>query len=111
MSKSSTITNPRALRVYPPIHPGEMLREEFLEPLTMTPYELAGRLGVPRTRIERLVREETGLSADTALRLAKFFGTTAEFWTNMQSVYELTMAERAAAGAISRIEPLGRSAA
>jgi addiction module HigA family antidote len=64
----------------PPIHPGEVLREEFLVPMQLSPYELARACGVPRTRIERLPREETPLSADTALRLARYFSTMAEFW-------------------------------
>ena len=112
MSKSSTITRPNsAVRVRPAIHPGEMLREEFLEPLGLSAYVLAQRLDVPRTRIERLIREETGISADTALRLARFFRTTPEFWTNLQASYELTLAEDAANGAIEAIEPLTQDAA
>ncbi len=63
----------------PPIHPGEILCEEFLAPMKLTPYALAQVCGVPRTRIERLAREETPVTADTALRLARYFGTTAEF--------------------------------
>lgn len=62
----------------PPIHPGEILREEFLVPLDMSPYALAKHLHVPRTRIERIVAETIGISADTALRLGKFFKTTPE---------------------------------
>ena len=73
----------------PPIHPGEILRELFLEPLEMSPYELAKNLHVPRTRIERLVAEKVGVSADTALRLAKFFKTTPRLWLNMQATYDL----------------------
>jgi addiction module HigA family antidote len=116
MSKSSTTTDVRTvpskgLRVHPPIHPGEMLREEFLVPLGMTPYALARKLGVPRTRIERLVREETGLTPDTALRLARFFGSTPEFWLNMQQRYELTLAEMESGEAIAAIEPLRADAA
>lgn len=111
MSKSSTITNARGLRVRPPIHPGEMLREEFLVPLNLTPYALAQKLKVPRTRIERLVREETSLTPDTALRLARFFGSTPDFWLNMQTVYDLTRAEAANAEALETIEPLRTDAA
>lgn len=114
MSKSLTTTKEasgRPLRVYPPIHPGEMLREEFLTPLGISAYQLAQKLDVPRTRIERLVREETGISADTALRLGRFFRTTPEFWTNMQASYELTLAEDSAAKAIAAIEPLPTSEA
>jgi addiction module HigA family antidote len=73
----------------PAIHPGETLREEFLLPLDMSPYALAKHLRVPRTRIERLVAEKVGISADTALRLAKFFKTTPQFWLNMQANYDL----------------------
>jgi addiction module HigA family antidote len=73
----------------PPIHPGEILRELFLEPLEMSPYALAKHLNVPRTRIERLVAEKVGISADTALRLAKFFKTTPRLWLNMQASYDL----------------------
>lgn len=61
----------------------------YLEPLNMTPYALAKKLHVPRTRIERIVSEKIGISADTALRLAKFFRTTPEFWMNMQASYDL----------------------
>lgn len=73
----------------PPIHPGEILREEFLLPVEMTPYALAKKLNVPRTRIERIVAEKIGISADTALRLGKFFKTTPEFWLGLQSTYDL----------------------
>jgi addiction module HigA family antidote len=76
------------------IHPGEILREEYLAPLGMKPYTLAKKLHVPRTRIERLVAEKTPVTPDTALRLAKFFDTTPQFWMNMQASYDLaTQAE------------------
>ncbi len=77
----------------PPMHPGEMLREEFMLPLGLTPGKIARACHVPRTRIERIVREELGISADTALRLARFFDTTPEFWMNLQKRYELLIAE------------------
>jgi antitoxin HigA-1 len=64
----------------PPVHPGEILREEFLLPLKLTPYAVAAALHVPRTRIERIAREEKPVSADTALRLGKFFKTGTAFW-------------------------------
>ena len=73
------------------IHPGEILREEFLTPLNLTPYTLAKRLHVPRTRIERLVAERTPVTPDTALRLAKFFGTTPQFWMNLQASFDLVV--------------------
>lgn len=75
----------------PPIHPGEILREEYLAPIGLKPYTLAKQLHVPRTRIERVVAEKTPITPDTALRLAKFFGTTAQFWMNMQSAYDLAI--------------------
>jgi len=76
-----------------PVHPGEVLREEFLKPLKLTPYAVAAAIDVPRTRIERLAREETPVTADTALRLGKFFKTTPAFWMNMQAQYDLELAE------------------
>jgi addiction module HigA family antidote len=80
----------------PPIHPGEILREEFLVPLGLKPYSLAKALHVPRTRIERLAREEVPVTADTALRLGLYFGTGPEFWMNLQTACDLakTLAER-----------------
>jgi addiction module HigA family antidote len=95
----------------PPMHPGEMLREEFMRPMGLTPYRVAKACGVPRTRIERLVREELGITADTALRLAKFFGTSVGFWMNLQSRYDVRMAERAIAADLRAIEPLKFEAA
>jgi addiction module HigA family antidote len=86
-----------------PVHPGEVLREEFLAPMNLTPYTVASRLGVPRTRIERLAREETAMTADTALRLGKFFKTTAAFWMNMQAQYDLETAEDKIAPQIKKI--------
>jgi len=75
--------------ILPPVHPGDILREEFLVPLDMSAGALAKRLGVPRTRIERLASEQTGVTPDTALRLGKFFNTTPELWMNMQASYDL----------------------
>jgi len=86
-----------------PVHPGEVLREEFLKPLKLTPYAVAGSIGIPRTRIERLAREETAMTADTALRLGKFFKTTAAFWMNMQAQYDLETAEDKIAPQIKKI--------
>jgi addiction module HigA family antidote len=95
MSKSSTITDADPnFRRLPPLHPGEMLREEFLVPLSLSPYALAKAIGVPRTRIERLAREETAITADTALRLGRYFNMTPQFWMNLQTHYELEVAQR-----------------
>jgi len=95
----------------PPLHPGEMLREEFLRPMGLTPYAVAKACGVPRTRIERIVREELGISADTALRLAKFFGMSVEFWINLQTQYDLEVAKKKIARALKAIEPVRKKAA
>jgi len=75
-----------------PSHPGEVLRELYLDPLGLSSIALARRLHVPRTRIERLVREETSVTADTAMRLAKAFGTTPEYWMNLQRAWDLARA-------------------
>ncbi|UYO52269.1 HigA family addiction module antitoxin [Rhodopseudomonas palustris] len=75
-----------------PVHPGEILREEFLLPMNLSPYAVAAACGVPRTRIERLARQETPVTADTALGLAKYFGTTPQFWMNLQTQYDLDVA-------------------
>lgn len=99
------------IRITPPVHPGEYLREELLTPLGLTAYGLAGKLGVPRTRIERLVRGETGITPDTALRLARFFSMTPEFWINLQGLYDLTLTEMAANADIQAIEPMRLPAA
>ena len=94
----------------PPIHPGEMLRTEFMEPLKLTPGRIARAVGVPRTRIERLVREETALTADTAIRLARYFRMSEGFWLNLQKSYEADCvhADKARLAEIDRITPLER---
>ena len=81
------------MRDLPPIHPGEQLREEFLRPLNLTAYRLARDLAVPVTRIQAILAERRAITGDTALRLARYFGTTAEFWLNLQRDFDL---ERAA---------------
>jgi antitoxin HigA-1 len=88
-----------------PVHPGEVLRLDFLEPLGLSPYAVARAVGVPRTRIERLARQETPVTADTALRLGRFFGTSAQFWMNLQARHDLEVAEAAAGEDLARIEP------
>lgn len=95
----------------PPVHPGEILREEFLVPMKLTPYAVARACGVPRTRIERLAREETPVTADTALRLSRYFGTTPQLWMNLQAQYDLERAEDAATAALKRIKPRQKDAA
>ena len=75
-----------------PSHPGEVLVELYLEPLGMSALALAKRLNVPRTRIERLVKGETSVTVNTAMRLSKFFGTTPELWMNLQRAHDLAQA-------------------
>ena len=76
-----------------PIHPGEILREEFLVPLSMSAHALALELRVPAPRINDIVRERRAITPDTALRLARYFNTTAQFWMNLQISYDLKLAE------------------
>jgi len=76
-----------------PLHPGEVLREEFMEPMGVTAYALAKAIQIERPRLERIVREQQGITADTALRLGKYFSTTPEFWMNLQNHYELESAK------------------
>jgi addiction module HigA family antidote len=87
-----------------PLHPGDVLKELYLEPLALSPIALSRQLHVPRTRIERLVKGQTGVTADTAMRLAKFFGTTAEYWMNLQRAWDLARARETVD--ISNISPL-----
>jgi len=89
-----------------PIHPGEVLREEFLGPLGMTAHALAQALRVPAPRVNDLVRERRGVTPDTALRLARYFDTTPQFWLNLQASYELKIASREMGKRIEReVEP------
>jgi addiction module HigA family antidote len=87
----------------PPLHPGEILREEFLVPLDLSPGALAKAMGVPRTRVERLAAETSGVTADTALRLGKALGTSAQLWLNLQNRYDMETAERAIGKQLARI--------
>ncbi len=77
----------------PPIHPGEILKEEFLDPMAVTPNHLAARIGVPSQRIYEILAGKRAVSMDTALRLAAFFGTSWELWTGFQDQYEMQVAE------------------
>lgn len=94
-----------------PIHPGEILREEFLAPLGMSANALALALHVPAPRINDIVRERRGVTPDTALRLARFFDTTAQFWLNLQTAFDLKHAENDVGGKIAEeVRPLQRVA-
>ncbi len=98
----------------PPIHPGEILREEFMKPLGLSSTRLARALEVTPARVNEIVRERRGITADTALRLARFFGTDVQSWLNLQTHYDIQCAEDAAGRAIRRIRPRqnpGRDAA
>lgn len=86
------------------MHPGEVLKELYLDPLDMGVIAFARRLGVPRTRIERLVKGVTGMTPDTALRLARAFNTTPAYWMNMQTNYDMAAASKEVD--VSGIEPL-----
>jgi addiction module HigA family antidote len=89
-----------------PIHPGEVLMEDFIEGFGITQNKLAVSIGVPPRRINEIVHGKRGITADTALRLAKYFGTSAEFWLNLQVHYELDRAADAAGEQIAQIAPL-----
>jgi len=78
----------------PPVHPGEVLREEFMEPLGISINALARDLHVPVSRISKIVNEERGISAETAIRLARYFVMSSEFWMNLQSRYDLQVAQK-----------------
>ena len=91
-----------------PMHPGEVLREEFLIPLGMSAGALAKACRLPRTRIERIASEQTGITADTALRLAKALGTTAELWLNLQNDCDIQIAKRDLGKALDRIETVNK---
>lgn len=88
-----------------PIHPGEILREEFLLPMGLSANALAIALQVPAPRINDVAREKRGISADTALRLARYFGTSAEFWMGLQSDYDLRISARELKTVLKRIHP------
>lgn len=79
-------------RERPPIHPGEILSEDFLKPMGISQYRLAKDLGVPAMRISKILNGQRGISADTALRLARYFGMSVEFWTGIQTHYEVEKA-------------------
>ena len=90
-----------------PIHPGEILREEFMKPLGLSQNALANALRVPPRRVNEIVLEQRGIAADTALRLARYFGTTAELWTGLQADFELRLARRETERQIEReIRPI-----
>jgi antitoxin HigA-1 len=95
-----------------PVHPGEVLREDFLRPAGLSANALAKALRVPTPRINDVVRERRGITADTAMRLARYFGGDAQSWLNLQTLYDLRVAERANARRIAReVRPISNPAA
>jgi addiction module HigA family antidote len=93
-----------------PVHPGEILLEEFIRPFGLSPGKTAARLHIARPRIEKLVRGQTPVTVDTALRLEKLFGATAQFWLNLQTHYDLEIAKRTLTDDIATIEPIDAAA-
>jgi addiction module HigA family antidote len=91
-----------AKRNLPPVHPGEILLEDFLKPLNISRYRLAKSIGVPQRRIDEICAGKRSVTADTALRLARFFGTDAQSWMNLQAEYDLETAEISLADRIAR---------
>ncbi|HET9407918.1 MAG TPA: HigA family addiction module antitoxin [Candidatus Sulfotelmatobacter sp.] len=101
----------RSQKLLPSIHPGEILRTEFMEPLRLSMNRLALELRVPVTRIAEIVHERRGITPDTALRLARYFGTSARFWLNLQSAYDLETAQDELSRTIEReVRPASQSA-
>jgi addiction module HigA family antidote len=91
---------------FPPAHPGEVLREDFLKPLQLSQYALAKAIGVPQIRISAIVNRKRAITPDTALRLARYFGTSAEFWMGMQATHDLEIArDQIGAKIKARIQP------
>ncbi len=98
---------------FPPAHPGEVLREDFLRPMGLSQYALAKALGIPQIRVSEIVRGMRAVTPDTALRLARYFGTSAEFWVGMQATHDLEAArdrlgDTIAARVRPHAEPRGR---
>ena len=91
---------------FAPTHPGEVLREDFLKPMDLSQYALAKALGVPQIRVSEIVHAKRAVTPDTALRLARYFGTSAEFWTGMQATYDLeSVRDRVGAEIEAKVDP------
>jgi antitoxin HigA-1 len=91
--------------IMPPVHPGEILLEEFLNPLDVSQYQLAKELRVPARRINEIVHGQRRISADTALRLARYFGTSERFWVNLQGRYDLEIEKERLGTTLDAIRP------
>lgn len=92
-------------KLLPPVHPGEILREEFMRPLALSSNALARAIGVTPARVNDIANGKRGITADSALRLSRYFGTTPELWMNLQKRYELEMARRELRDTLARIHP------
>jgi addiction module HigA family antidote len=98
------IVDPRA-RPVGPIHPGEILKDEFLEPMAISAYALAKAIGVPRNRVSAILNGDRAISADTALRLGRYFGVSAEFWLGLQKSYDLEVARHELGAQLDQVVP------
>jgi antitoxin HigA-1 len=106
------VTNPGLyMNKLPNIHPGEVLREEFLIPLGISQYQLAKDLHIPQTRVSAIVKGKRRITADTALRLSRYFATSARFWLGLQADYDLEESAQALEGLLDDISPADRNAA
>lgn len=94
-----------ATKLLPPIHPGEILRKEFMLPLELSSHALARAIGVTPARVNGIANEKRGITADTALRLGRYLGTTADVWINLQKRYELETARRELGNKLEQIQP------
>lgn len=92
-------------KLLPPVHPGEVLREEFMRPLELSSNALARAIGVTPARVNDIANEKRGITADSALRLGRYFGTTPDLWMNLQKRYELETARRELRDTLTRIQP------
>jgi addiction module HigA family antidote len=92
------------------IHPGEILKEEFLTPIALSGYKLAKSLGVTAQRISDVLLKKSGISAEMAIRLGRFFGTSPEFWMNLQTSYELSIAQKNLKNKVGKIKPYSHAA-
>lgn len=90
------------MNTLPPVHPGEVLLEDFMKPLGLSQYRLAKDIGVPALRISQIVRGQRAITADTALRLARYFGTSPDVWLRLQATYDLEVAQRQIGKRIAR---------
>ncbi len=110
MSNSSTTTDStdsgQGADMIEPVHPGEILMEDFIRGFGITQHKVAVAIGVPPRRINEIVHGKRGITADTAIRLARYFGTSEEFWMNLQSNYELRMGHQALGDRLDAIRPL-----